>query len=97
MSAEEKKAKGEQHAKPAGDKADKGKGGGDKGKGGGKKKGNVPAASPSQASVTSNTPPVPPRLLDKYKDTVIPALTKQFNYKNPNQVPRLQKIVVNMG
>jgi large subunit ribosomal protein L5 len=40
---------------------------------------------------------VPPRLFDKYKDSVIPALTKQFNYKNPNQVPRLQKIVVNMG
>ena len=31
------------------------------------------------------------------RTTVIPALTKQFNYKNPNQVPRLQKIVVNMG
>ena len=29
--------------------------------------------------------------------SAIPALTKQFAYKNPNQVPRLQKIVVNMG
>jgi large subunit ribosomal protein L5 len=28
---------------------------------------------------------------------VIPALTKQFSYKNPNQVPRLRKIVLNMG
>jgi large subunit ribosomal protein L5 len=94
--SEEKKAKGEQHGgKPAG--GDKPKGGGDKGKGGGKKKGDVPSASPSQASVTSSTPAIPPRLLDKYKDQVIPALTKQFNYKNPNQVPRLQKIVVNMG
>ena len=56
--SEEKKAKGEQHGgKPAGgDKAGKGSGGGDKGKGGGKKKGDVPSASPSQASVTSNTP-----------------------------------------
>jgi large subunit ribosomal protein L5 len=36
-------------------------------------------------------------LHEKYKAEVIPALTKQFSYKNPNQVPRLQKIVVNMG
>jgi len=28
---------------------------------------------------------------------VVPALTKQFKYKNPMQVPRLQKIVLNMG
>jgi large subunit ribosomal protein L5 len=33
----------------------------------------------------------------KYKKDVIPALTKQFSYTNPNQVPRLQKIVINMG
>jgi large subunit ribosomal protein L5 len=92
--ADEKKPKGEQHAKSAGDKG--GKGGGDKGKGG-KKKGDVPAATPSQRAVASDTAAVSPRLLDKYKEQVIPALTKQFNYKNPNQVPRLQKIVVNMG
>jgi len=40
---------------------------------------------------------VPPRLLEKYKNEVTQALTKQFNYKNRMQVPRLQKIVVNMG
>src|SRR5262249_7077736 len=32
-----------------------------------------------------------------YTDTVIAALTKQFSYTNPMQLPRLQKIVVNMG
>jgi large subunit ribosomal protein L5 len=91
--ADEKKPKGEQQAKPAG-----AKGGGEKGKGGGKRKGEgAPAATPSSTSVTSNTAAVAPRLLDKYKAEVIPALTKQFNYKNPNQVPRLRKIVVNMG
>lgn len=89
--ADEKKAKGEQQQKPKGDKAGKGDKGGKKGRGaeGGSH------ASPSRAS--SNTESVPPRLLDKYKAEVIPALTKQFNYKNPNQVPRLRKIVVNMG
>lgn len=37
------------------------------------------------------------RLEKKYRETVILALTKQFGYKNVMQVPKLQKIVVNMG
>src|ERR1700747_2268317 len=103
--ADEKKAKGEQQAqgqqKPKGDKPAKGESqkasgkGGDKGGKKGKGEG-VPQPSPSRTRL-STTEAVPPRLLDKYKAEVIPALTKQFNYKNPNQVPRLQKIVVNMG
>jgi len=35
--------------------------------------------------------------LEKYRNQVVPALMKQFNYKNPLQVPRLEKIVINMG
>jgi large subunit ribosomal protein L5 len=45
----------------------------------------------------SNTQAVPPRFAAKYAKEVVPALVKQFGYKNPNQVPKLQKIVVNMG
>lgn len=45
----------------------------------------------------SDTKAVFPRFATKYNEQVVPALVKQFNYKNPNQVPRLQKIVVNMG
>jgi large subunit ribosomal protein L5 len=37
------------------------------------------------------------RLHERYKAEVVPALSKQFEYRNPNQVPRLQKIVVNIG
>ena len=37
------------------------------------------------------------RLHERYKAEVVPALSKQFEYVNPNQVPRLQKIVVNIG
>ena len=33
----------------------------------------------------------------RYQDEVIAALTKEFGYANPNQVPRLSKIVVNIG
>lgn len=37
------------------------------------------------------------RLLEKYKSEVIPAMTKKFNYKNVMQVPKLDKIVINMA
>ena len=37
------------------------------------------------------------RMQAKYRDEVVPALMKQFNFKNPMEVPRLKKIVVNMG
>jgi large subunit ribosomal protein L5 len=40
---------------------------------------------------------VTPRIREKYTKEVIPALMKRFGYDNPMQVPRLQKIVVNMG
>ena len=39
----------------------------------------------------------PPRLLTKYREEVIPTLMKEFGYRNVMQVPRLSKIVVNMG
>ena len=37
------------------------------------------------------------RLHERYTAEVVPALQKQFEYKNPMQVPRLSKIVVNVG
>ncbi len=37
------------------------------------------------------------RLHEQYETTVRPALMQEFGYKNPMQVPRLEKIVVNMG
>jgi large subunit ribosomal protein L5 len=36
------------------------------------------------------------RLKDKYKDEVVPALISEFAYKNIMQVPKLEKIVINM-
>lgn len=38
-----------------------------------------------------------PRLLQRYKDEIIPELSKKFGYKNPLEAPRIQKIVLNMG
>jgi len=40
---------------------------------------------------------VPPRLRERYKAEIVPQLTKRFSYKNPMQVPRVLKVVVNMG
>ncbi len=37
------------------------------------------------------------RMRSKYQGEVVPALIKRFEYKNIHQVPRLEKIVVNMG
>jgi large subunit ribosomal protein L5 len=37
------------------------------------------------------------RLKDYYSKTVVPALIKEFKYKNPMQVPKMEKIVINMG
>ncbi|MFS8629575.1 MAG: 50S ribosomal protein L5, partial [Bacillales bacterium] len=37
------------------------------------------------------------RLLEKYRKEVVPALMQKFNYKNVMQVPRIEKVVINMG
>ena len=36
------------------------------------------------------------RMRTMYREEVVPALVKHFGYKNINQVPRLEKIVLNM-
>src|SRR5580692_3302154 len=86
--ADDKTPKQDKEAKPkaaSGEKRDKGK------------RGKSEASSAAAAPVKSSVDAVPARLAGKYREQVIPALTKQFNYKNPMQVPRLQKIVINMG
>jgi len=38
-----------------------------------------------------------PRLREKYKNEIIPAMIKEFSYKNIMQVPKVQKVVLNVG
>ena len=38
-----------------------------------------------------------PRLKDYYKETVVPYLMNRFNYKNIMAVPKIEKVVINMG
>ena len=37
------------------------------------------------------------RLYDRYTNEAIPALKKEFGYTNPMQVPRIEKVVLNVG
>ena len=37
------------------------------------------------------------QLHERYRTEVVPALQKQFEYANPNQIPKISKIVVNIG
>ena len=46
---------------------------------------------------TADQPHQPARLKDIYRKEIAPALTKQFGYASPMQVPRISKIVLNMG
>ena len=38
-----------------------------------------------------------PRLREKYRETVVPALMKEFSYANIMQVPKVEKVVLNVG
>jgi len=38
-----------------------------------------------------------PRLLERYRSEIVPKLSQEFGFKNAHQVPRLEKVVVNMG
>jgi large subunit ribosomal protein L5 len=37
------------------------------------------------------------RLKDKYRDQVVPTLKERFGYKNAHQIPKLEKVVINMS
>jgi large subunit ribosomal protein L5 len=47
--------------------------------------------------VQAAEPVPPPRLIDLYKKEIVPALMKRFGFKSVMQVPRLEKISVNIG
>ncbi|MDO4567783.1 MAG: 50S ribosomal protein L5 [Clostridia bacterium] len=55
----------------------------------------APAKKKSQAQAKAFSGPA--RLRVKYREEVVPALMEQFHYANIMQVPKLEKIVINMG
>lgn len=70
------------------------------------KKPEKKAQAPKDASASArkveeapepSVPAPPPRLKETYREKVVPALMKEFGYRNPMQVPRLERIVLNVG
>lgn len=61
------------------------------------KGGATSAAAEAAAAGVTAPRQFPPRLLNKYREVIAPAMMKKFGYKNVMQIPRLKKIVVNMG
>lgn len=86
---EEKKPKADKA--PKGDKAQKG---GDKPAG---KKGEAAAKAGAAKVEREPEPKEPARLRKQFDETIRKKLTEQFGYKNAMQVPRIDKVVLNMG
>ena len=59
----------------------------------------APAAAPKEAGKKAKAkgPQGPSRLHVRYSKDIVPALMKHFSYKNIMAVPKLEKIVINMG
>lgn len=55
------------------------------------------ASSKEDKTVTEKEIKISPRLGDIYHKEIVPSLMKAFNYKSVMQVPKLDKVVVNMG
>ena len=62
-----------------------------------KKSAGAPAAAPTAKTKPKGTGEVPARLKERFQSTVVAGLVKERGYKNPWQVPRLHKVVINMG
>lgn len=58
-------------------------------KGEAKAKGAAKESAPAQR--------IPPRLLERYRQEIAPTLMKEFSYANTMQLPRVQKVIVNIG
>jgi large subunit ribosomal protein L5 len=94
MSGTEKEKK---PAAPKGGSAPKGGAAKADGKKGPPPKANTKATVAAAAGEAKAAPDEMPRMQKRYLEEVRPALTKEFNYTNPMQVPKLEKIVINMG
>ena len=60
-------------------------------------RGERAAATEVAEEPTVDDPVPPPRLRDMYYSEIVPTMMREFDLANPMQVPRLQKIVLNIG
>ncbi len=70
---------------------------GEKGKKAPKQAGAAEKAEKQEQAPAKETRSVPARLREHYKNNVIPALQKEFNYGNVNAVPKVEKVTINIG
>lgn len=54
------------------------------------------SARAAEEAIPLETPPKP-RLLEMYRTKIVPAIMEEFGFSNPMRVPRVQKIVLNIG
>jgi large subunit ribosomal protein L5 len=55
------------------------------------------AAEEEAAAAAQSGPPPAPRLLATYRDEIVPAMMSEFQFQTVMQVPRIQKIILNIG
>jgi len=102
MAKPEKPQAGAAPAKPGGGKggapaAGKGAAPGGKGQAAGKAAAKAKPEEKAAPVRARSAGTIPPRLRERFRTAVVPALMKERGYKNTFEVPRLQKVVVNMG
>ncbi len=90
MAEKEKKPK----AKPQGEAKGKGKG---EAKAKVKAKGSAAPAAAAEVKEAAPAEKIPARLMEFYLTECVPRMMQEFRYKSSMQVPRLEKIVINLG
>src|SRR6185369_4947986 len=58
---------------------------------------SVPKADKTAAKPSKTPKDYTPRLKSDYESRIVPAMIEKFGYKNKLEVPKLEKIVINMG
>ena len=65
--------------------------------GGGNRSGRRQRGGDAAVADAEDTAPPAPRLKQQFREEIIPQMMREFSYSNPMEVPRLQKIVLNIG
>ena len=67
------------------------------GSGGGRSRRQRGGGDSATAVADATDAPPAPRLKEQFRNEIVPQMMREFNYSNPMEVPRLQKIVLNVG
>lgn len=62
-----------------------------------KKAAKTAAPAPATAAAPASKNGSAPRLKERYRNEIIPKMMKEFSYSNPMQVPRVERVILNVG